>query len=113
VNREEYFGEDRFKMTRDKEIEEILVDTYDKHEEATSWEVTFQDEVSVPFEATLVGVPVTVLGFRATNNCTIQCQVRADKKERWIGVGDLDNEKLPDDMQHFLVLYRYWAGEEK
>jgi hypothetical protein len=100
-------------MTRDEEIAEILVDTDDEYEEAASWEVTFQDEVGVPFEATLLGVPVTVLGFRATNNCMIQCQVRTDKKERWIGVGDLDDEKLPKDMQHFLGLYRYWAGEEK
>jgi hypothetical protein len=100
-------------MDRDEEIAEILVDTYDEYEEMASWEVAFQDAINIPFEATLLGVSVTVTGFRANNSHAIQCRVRHEKKERWIGVEDLDEETIPNAMKHLLGLFRYWTGEEK
>ena len=91
-----------------EEIEEILVDTYGEDEEAAAWGVAFDDGVEVPFSATLLGVPVQVTGFRAADSGAIQCEVVRDKRKRWIGVEELDEEELPEDMAHVLGLYRAW-----
>ena len=97
-------------MTREEEIEAILVDTYSDDEADASWGAAFEDDVAVPFDATLVGTPVTVLGFRTANSGTIQCRVRRESRERWVSVEDLDEKGLPEDMGHLLSLYRYWKG---
>ena len=102
-------GED---IDYDAEIEEILVDTYSEDEAMAAWEVTFQDDISTPFEATLLGDPVAVTAFRLSRSQAIQCHVRRENRERWVGVEDLDDESLPEDMRHVLGLYRYWSGEE-
>lgn len=94
----------------DAEIEEILVDTYSEDEAMASWEVAFQDGIATPFEASLMGDPVTVTDFRLSRTNAIQCHIRRQEKERWIGVEDLDEESLPEDMEHVLDLYRYWRG---
>jgi hypothetical protein len=97
-------------MSKREEIERILLDTYDDDEVATSWEVTFSDEVVTPFPATLLGIPVTVTAFRAANSGAIQCRVSRENKERWVDVEGLDDEGLPEDMAHILDLYRSWLS---
>jgi hypothetical protein len=96
---------------RDAEIEEILVDTYSEEEAMASWEVAFQDDIATPFEAGLLGDPVTVMGFRLSRTNAMQCHIRRQERERWIGVEDLDEESLPEDIFHVLGLYRHWRGE--
>ncbi len=109
-------------MDRDAEIEEILVDTYTQDEAMASWEVAFQDGIVAPFEATLLADPITVTGFRLSRTNAMQCHIRRESREqkqsrdqkesreRWIGVEDLDEESLPEDMEHILDLFRYWGG---
>lgn len=91
------------------EIEELLVDTYSEDEQAAAWEVAFSDGVTVPFSATLLGAPITVRAFRLADSNAIQCLVVRDKREKWIGVEDMDAEGLPDDMIHVLQMYRAWV----
>jgi hypothetical protein len=55
---------------------------------------------------------MTVLGFRAANSNAIQCRVRRENRERWVGVEDLDEDGLPEDMLHFLDLYHHGNGME-
>jgi len=100
-------------MTREEEIDALLVDCYDEDEVTAAWEVAFEDGVQVPFAATLLGAPVTVLGFRAAASNAIQCQVQRDKTKRWIGVEDLDKEVLPADMLHYLGLYQFYNDEDE
>ncbi len=90
------------------EIEAIVVDCYDDGEVMASWEITFQDNVKVPFEATLLGLPVTVTEFRANSSDVLLCRVTNGNKKRWIGVEDLDEEGIPDDMQRYLALFNAW-----
>jgi len=90
-------------------IDEILTDCYGEDEEMSGWECTFSDRVEVPFSATLLGMPVEVLGFRANNANALQCQVVREEKHRWIGIEDLDDEGLPQDFRHLLKLYRVWS----
>ena len=94
----------------DAEIEKILVDTYSQDEAMAAWEVTFQDDIATPFEAGLLGDPVTVTGFRLSCTNAMQCRIRTESRERWIGVEDPDEESLPEDMRRVLGLYCYWNG---
>ncbi len=91
-----------------EEIEELLVDTYDEYEQMASWEVAFEDAVPTPFPAALLEMPVEVLGFRISSTDVLQCLVIRQEKQRWIGVEDLDDAGLPDEMQRLLSLYRAW-----
>jgi len=58
----------------------------------------------------LLGMPITVLSFRVNDALAVQCQVKRDEKTRWIGIEDLDEENLPDDFRHVLMLYRAWSS---
>lgn len=90
-----------------EEIEEILVDCYGEHEEASAWEVAFTDGAQVPFGASLLGMPVEVRGFRISNANVLQCLVVREKHLRWVGVEGLDEEG-PEEFRHVLALYRMW-----
>jgi hypothetical protein len=100
--------EDKFMPTPADEIDGILVDCYDEYEQMAAWEVAFSDGVEVPFRATLLGIPVEVVGFRVNGSNTVQCQVIREDKQRWVSVEDLDEEGLPADIRHLLSLYHTW-----
>lgn len=93
-----------------QEIEEILADCNDEDEQLMGWEATFDNDVAVPFQATLLGIPVEVQGFRANNSGALQCRIEREGKQRWIGVTDLDDEGFPEDFLHVMKLYRAWLG---
>jgi hypothetical protein len=86
------------------EIKAIMVDCYDEDEQMSVWELTFFGDVEVPFRATLLGMPVVVTAFRINNANAVQCQVKREDKQRWVGVDDLDEEGLPTDMLRVLTL---------
>jgi hypothetical protein len=92
-----------------EEIEEILVDCSGEDEQWSAWEVAFTDGVAVPFGASLLGASVEVQGFRLNNVNVLQCLVVREKRQRWVGIEDLDEEGLPEDFQHLLTLYRTWV----
>jgi hypothetical protein len=91
-----------------EQIEDILVDCSDKYERMSAWEYEFNDNVTVPFQATLLDIPVEVQGFRANDADSIQCQVSREKKQRWVGVEGLDEESLPEDCLRVFKLYSAW-----
>ncbi len=95
-------------MSKREEIEEILTDAYGEYEQMSAWENTFLEQVETPFKANLMGSPVEVLGFQVGASDTLQCEVKAKGKQRWIAVEDLDEEGLPEDAAHYLDLYQSW-----
>ena len=96
----------------EEEIEALFVDCYTEEEERSAWEVAFTDGVAVPFSASVLGMPVEVQGFRVNDAGSPQCLVIREKRQRWVGIEDLDEKGLPEDFQHVLKLYRAWAGGE-
>jgi hypothetical protein len=92
-----------------EEIEAILVDCYGEDEQWSAWEVAFTDGVTVPFEASLLGAPVEVQGFRTNNANVLQCLAVREQRQRWVGIEDLDEEGLPEDFRHLLRLYWTWV----
>ena len=95
-------------MTAREEIEELLVDCYNEDEQRAAWEVAFTEGVAVPFRATLLGMPVEVGAFRVNDANAVQCQVKREDKQRWVGVDDLDEAELPAEMQPLLNIYHAW-----
>lgn len=95
-----------------EEIEERLVDCYGEDEQMSAWGVAFDDDVAVPFRASLLGTPVEVQGFRVNNAGAVQCLVVQGEHKRWLGIEDLDEEGLPEDFRHVLLLYRAWIKGE-
>lgn len=93
-----------------EEIEELTVDCYTEDEQMAAWGVAFEDGVKVPFKASLLGIPVEVQEFSLSDADTPQCLVLREDKERWIGVEDLDEEGLPEDFQHVMMLYQAWLS---
>jgi hypothetical protein len=108
-----------------EEIEDILVDAYGEYEQMTAWEYAFTEAVTMPFQASFLGVSVEVIGFKISDSDVLQCLVAREQKQkqgnfrqqekqkqeklqRWILVEELDNEKLPEDFRHLLSLYRTW-----
>ena len=75
----------------------------------SAWEVAFTDGVTVPFDASLLGVPVEVQGIRVNSANVLQCLVEREKRQRWVGMEDLDEEGLPGEFRHLLTLYRAWV----
>ena len=102
-------GQIRNQLNIRQEIQDILVDCYGPEEEASAWGVAFEDEVSVPATARMLGMPVEVRGFRVGDDNRIECLVAREKQERWIGVVDLDEDGMPKDMAHMLGLHRVWV----
>lgn len=92
------------------EIDEILVDAYGEYEQMSAWECTFMEGVTMPFQASLLGVPVEVKEFQISDSNVLQCLVvrEKEKRRRWIAVEELDDEKLPEDFGHLLALYCAW-----
>jgi len=76
----------------------------------SGWECAFTDGVEVPFQASLLGVPVEVREFQISDSNVLQCLVIREKesRQRWIAVEELDEENLPEDCGHLLALYRAW-----
>jgi len=96
------------------EIDEIIVDCYSEVEVREAWGLAFEDNVAVPFLATLLGAPVEVRTFRVSGSGVVQARVvrvgEKPERERWISVEDLDAAGLPEDMAHILTLYHAWHG---
>jgi len=92
------------------EIDDILADAYDEYEQAAAWEVALTERVSVPFRAALLGTPVEVRAFRASDSNAIQCLAAREGHERWIGIDNLAPEGLNDDVARLLRLYSQWAS---
>lgn len=94
-----------------EEIEEILVDCYGEDEQMSAWGAAFEDDVAVPFSASLLGASVEVQGFRVNDASGVQCLVvreQPEKRTRWISVEDLDEDGGPEDFRHMLALFRAW-----
>ena len=94
------------------QIDEILVDAYGEYEQMSAWDCAFTEGVELPLQASLLGMPVEVKEFRISDSNVLQCLVvrEKEKRERWIGVEDLDDERLPEEFGRLLGLYRVWLA---
>ncbi|HEV8166531.1 MAG TPA: calcium-binding protein [Actinomycetota bacterium] len=101
------------KRDLDALIEEITVDCYGEDEELTGFLAYFEDALERPVEATVVGVPVTIVGVDcpagALRGLVARC--RRGGADYEVSLRDV---ALPrgSELARILAAYRYWAGVE-
>jgi len=96
----------------DRLIEEITVDAYGEEEQLWAFRQAFEDKVDVPCEGSVIGEPVTVIGFDYDGNerrgLTAKCR-RQDGAEYVVAAADV---LLPPGTvgARYLAAYRKWIG---
>jgi hypothetical protein len=96
----------------DELVEEITVDANGEDEQLWAFRQAFEDNVSVPCEATVIGEPVKVMKFDYDGNnrrgLTAMCR-RADGTNYVVAASDLVIPLSASGGRH-LAAYRKWMG---
>jgi hypothetical protein len=99
------------KRDLDALIEEITVDCSGEDEELTGFLTYLEDALERPVEATVVGVPVTIVGVDCPAGALrgLLAKCRRDGAEYEVSLLDV---VLPRgaELARVLAAYRYWAG---
>jgi hypothetical protein len=96
----------------DELIDQITTDANGEDEQLWAFRQTFEDDVAVPCEATVIGEPVQVLKFdydgNARRGLTAVCR-RADNTEHLVAASEV---VIPLSVQsgRYLAAYRKWMG---
>jgi hypothetical protein len=96
----------------DQLLAEILVDAYGDEEQLWAFRQVFEDEVSLPADAYVIGEPVAVLKIDYEGNerrgLTAKCR-RADKSVHVVAAADV---VFPEDSSgsRYVAAYRKWLG---
>ncbi len=93
----------------DAMIEEATVDAYDEEEQRTGFHAMMEDQIRLPFDTTVLGVTVTVVGLDVTDDGVIVARCRRGAAKQAISVLDLP---LPDPRPSgadWIDAYRRWA----
>lgn len=93
----------------DRLIEEMLVDCYGEDEQRGAFLTYMQDNVPVPFQATIVGETTQVIGFDGEATRILAYCERNGKRYK-VDVLDLE---LPQKTtgRKWIEVYRYWCNK--
>jgi hypothetical protein len=93
----------------DELVAEAVVDAYNDDEQLTGLYTMIEDNLAMPFDATVLGVEVTVrkVDLRADGIVAI-CHRGRDRQA--IGVLDLPLPDPAPEGAQWIAAYRYWAG---
>jgi hypothetical protein len=92
-------------------IEEATVDAYGESEQTTGWFTMIDQNLAVPFETTVLGVPVTVerIDLNASEQIVAVC--RRGRNRQTLPVLDLPMPSPPPEGAEWIEAYRQWRGE--
>lgn len=93
----------------DELVAQATVDCYNEDEELAGLAVMLEDNLAVPFETTVLGVPVTVRKIDQTESGIVAICVRG-KHRQAIPVLDLPLPDPPPGGAEWIAAYRRWAG---
>jgi hypothetical protein len=89
-------------------VAEAIVDAHDEEEAVSGFFDVIVEELSVPFETTVLGVAVTVEGIGlGSYGITADC-VRGEHRQA-ISILDLPLPEPPPAGSEWIAAYRYWA----
>ncbi len=91
-------------------IEEATVDAYDESEQATGWFTMLEDNLQLPFETEVLGVPVRVTRIDQQDDDRLVAICVRGRDEQAIGLVDMP---LPTPMPlgaEWIEAYRLWRG---
>jgi Calcium binding len=89
-------------------VEEATVDAYGDDEQLTGFAVMIEDNLEVPFETTVLGVPVTVQKVTQSESGIVADCVRGGHHQA-ISVLDLPLPKPPPIGAEWIAAYRHWV----
>lgn len=92
-------------------IEEATVDAYGESEQTTGWFTMIDQNLAVPFETTVLGVPVTVerIDLNASEQIVAFC--RRGRNRQTLPILDLPMPNPPPEGAEWIEGYRQWRGE--
>lgn len=92
-------------------IEEATVDAHDESEQAMGWHVALDEHVALPFETTVLGMPVTVESIDLTGRDQIVATCTRGRHKQRIPILDLRLPTPPPVGAEWIAAYRHWCGE--
>lgn len=90
-------------------IEEATLDAYGESEELGGLYTLIEDHLSVPFETTLLGMPVTVKSVDLTERNEIVAICTRGRQRQAIPILDLVLPSPAPAGAEWIEAYRYWA----
>ena len=91
-------------------IEAATADCHDESEQITGWFTMIQENLAVPFDTTVLGVPVTVerVGLDRSKQIVAACK-RASYRQSLL-ILELPLPTPPPDGAEWIEAYRRWLG---
>lgn len=90
--------------------EEATVDCYNESEQTTGWFTMMEENLVVPFETTVLGVPVTVDRVDLNRSEQIVAICRRGRDRQSLPILDLPLPTPPPEGAEWIEAYRYWLG---
>ena len=92
-------------------IEEATVDAYGESEQTTGWFTMIEQNLAVPFETTVLGVPVTVERIDLNAGEQIVAVCRRGRDRQALPILDLRMPSPPPEGVEWIEAYRQWCGD--
>jgi hypothetical protein len=94
----------------DELIAEAIVDAYDEHEQLSGFHVMIEENLALPFETTMLGMPVTVKKIELRLGTGIAAICHHGRHRQAIGILDLPLPEPRPDGAEWIDAYQRWAG---
>ena len=98
------------KARLDQMVEEAIVDCYNEPEQATGLYTMIKNNLALPFETTVLGVPVTVERVDLTRREEIVAVCRRAGVRQTVALLDLPLPSPPPPGAEWIEAYRHWVG---
>ncbi len=96
----------------DKLIEEAIVDAYDESEQRTGFYTMLEDNLGLPFQTSVLGVPVTVESLDLTGADEIVAICTRGQARQAIPLLDLPLPEPPPHGVEWIEAFRRWARSQ-
>jgi len=91
-------------------IEQATVDAYNESEQTTGWLTMIEENLAVPFETTVLGVPVTVERVDLNRNDEIVAVCTRGRTHQSLPILDLPLPAPPPAGAEWIEAYGRWRG---
>jgi len=96
------------KARLDQMVEEAIVDCYNESDQATGLYTMIENNVALPFETTVLGVPVTVERIDLTQRDDIVAACRRARVRQTVPIIDLPLPSPRPAGAEWIDAYRHW-----
>ena len=93
----------------EKLVDEATIDAHDDSEQVTGLLTMLEEQLDLPFETRVLGVPVTVVGIDLDESDRVVALCRRGRERQAIGLLDLPLPSPRPEGWEWIEAYRYWA----